>query len=731
MAVFKCKICGGTLEIDKSQSVAICEYCGTKQTLPKLDDEHRANLYDRANHFRRNNDFDKAMEIYESILNEDNTDAEAYWSILLCRYGIEYVEDFPTHKRIPTVNRAQFTSIFDDENYKSAIANADNRQREVYEAEATAINEIQKSILAISQKESPFDVFICYKETDNNGRRTLDSVLAAELYHELTRDGFKVFFSRITLEDKLGIDYEPYIFAALHSAKVMVVVGTRPEHFNAVWVKNEWSRYLALIKSGAKKTLIPAYKDMDPYTLPEEFSHLQAQDMSKLGFMQDLTHGIKKILPDGNTTKKSSSGNNRNTSVETTIDYALLLIEDGHILKAEQLLDRTLIAAPKNPMIYIGKLLIETGTKRQEDLAHYIGDLESYANFQKAIRFAEPQLKVVLEGYARAAKNNKINSIYLQATQIMKSAITAENFIKAKLLFDTIPRHSDAKQLSALCAEKANEAKKEANYQSAVKVMSAKSSNRIEELQKAIAIFNTIIDYKDSRDKIDTCERLICDEKERISNKKKKIKIITFSIIGILLASILVIIICFVTGVIHIHDYDIIDSQKATCEASGYEIKECQICNEIIRSEHKATGHNYADASCTAPKKCKTCGKTSGDALGHKTDGTKCSRCGINTFETITYSGTGSTVKNINLPKGEFRITCTMTSGSGNMTIYLNYGANYDGYLDQEMIFNDYTAGVSEVTVIKGPIDSGTLIINADSNYRGSSGWRIIIESIG
>ena len=78
----------------------------------------------------------------------------------------------------------------------------------------------------------------------------------------------------------------------------MVVLGTKPEYFNAVWVKNEWSRYRALIKNGAKKVLIPAYRDMDPYDLPDEFSHLQALDMSKLGFMQDLIRGIKKIIAD-------------------------------------------------------------------------------------------------------------------------------------------------------------------------------------------------------------------------------------------------------------------------------------------------------------------------------------------------------------------------------------------------------------------------------------------------
>ena len=77
--------------------------------------------------------------------------------------------------------------------------------------------------------------------------------MAQDLYYQLVQEGYKVFFSRITLEDKIGMAYEPYIFAALNSAKVMVVVGTKPEYFNAVWVKNEWSRFLKLIKSNKNK----------------------------------------------------------------------------------------------------------------------------------------------------------------------------------------------------------------------------------------------------------------------------------------------------------------------------------------------------------------------------------------------------------------------------------------------------------------------------------------------
>ena len=127
MSFFKCKMCGGTIEFEQGATVGVCDSCGTKQTLPKLDNERRAQMYDRANHFRRNNEYDKAMGVYEDLLNDDPTDAEAYWSLVLCRYGIEYVEDPATRRQVPTVNRAQYTSIYADEDYKSALTHARRR----------------------------------------------------------------------------------------------------------------------------------------------------------------------------------------------------------------------------------------------------------------------------------------------------------------------------------------------------------------------------------------------------------------------------------------------------------------------------------------------------------------------------------------------------------------------------------------------------------------------------
>ena len=513
MSLFKCKMCGGALEISSGETVAVCEYCGTKQTLPKLDDERKANLYDRANHFRRGNDFDKAAAIYEQILDADTEDAEAYWSLVLCRYGIEYVEDPSSHKRIPTVNRAQFTSIFADEDYKSAIMYADGYQKEIYEQEAKAIDGIQKEILLISQKEEPFDVFICYKETDANGQRTPDTVLANDLYHELTKEGFKVFFSRITLEDKLGTAYEPYIFAALNSAKVMVVVGTKAEYFNAVWVKNEWSRYLALIKNGAKKTLIPAYRDMDPYDLPDEFSHLQAQDMSKLGFMQDLIRGIKKIVQADEpkaTVVKETVVTSGGASVAPLLRRAFIFLEDKDWESADDYCEKVLDLEPENAEAYLGKLLAEKHVKNAEDLQNLANPFDYSSNYEKIMRFGSKEIKKRIKGYNQFIidRNEKeeLEEKYTAAVNAMDKASKKADFIAASERFKEISDYKDSAMLYEKCLVDAETARKREIYNKAVELMRSGEKNLVvTNIEKAVTCFEQIIGYEDADHKIVEC----------------------------------------------------------------------------------------------------------------------------------------------------------------------------------------------------------------------------------
>lgn len=393
MAILKCKMCGGDLSVTEGMKIVECDFCGTTQTVPNADDEKKTNLFNRANRLRIASEFDRAAGIYESIIAEFPNEAEAYWGLCLCKYGIEYVDDPKTAEKIPTCHRTSFESIFNDSNYNQAISYSDPVAKGVYESEAKAIDVLQKDILSIVNKEKPFDVFICYKETDDLGNRTVDSVLAQDIYDHLTDRGFKVFFARITLEDKLGQEYEPYIFAALNSAKVMLTIGTNSEYYNAVWVKNEWSRFLSLMHNDRSKTLVPCYRDVDPYDMPPEFKNLQGQDMGKLGFIQDLTRGITKIIRGSD--EKPITTTSAPTGALTKRGYFFL--EDGDFKSADEYFDKALDENPEDSKAYVGKVLAGLHMSDVSEIDDNFVKLYEDKNFERAIRFSSGADKAQLE----------------------------------------------------------------------------------------------------------------------------------------------------------------------------------------------------------------------------------------------------------------------------------------------------------------------------------------------
>ena len=372
MAIIKCKMCGGDLEILEDLSVCECEYCGTKQTVPKADNEKKIKLFERANRLRTACEFDKAAGVYESIVADYDDEAEAYWGLILCNFGIEYVDDPASGNKVPTCHRSSFDSLMDDPNFDMVMECADPVARRVYRDEAKQIEELRKRIIEVSSQEEPYDIFISYKELDDEGQRTLDSVIAQDIFSALTGKGYRVFFSRISLEDKLGIEYEPYIFAALNSAKVMLVVGTDYDYFNAVWVKNEWGRFLALIASGQKKTLIPVYKNIDAYDMPKEFRKLAAQDMGKVGAMQDLVRGVEKLLGKKGTEDSAKNQpalmHSGGPNVHSLLDRGKMALEDEDWDRAKEFFDQVLNMDSHNGEAFLGLAMADGKYRDREAL---------------------------------------------------------------------------------------------------------------------------------------------------------------------------------------------------------------------------------------------------------------------------------------------------------------------------------------------------------------------------
>ena len=295
MVKFKCKMCGYVLNVDENDTTVECEFCASKQTLPKMSAEKRLAYFNKGNDCRRLCDFDKALAYYKKLLEEDNTDPEVYWGILLCKYGVEYKESQQTFMMEPKIHRTQTTSIFDDKYYKLALKYASPEQKEIYEQDAKEISDKQNEVLEAAKTKAPVDVFICYKKLNEYSDTTVDSEIANLIYDELVMYDIKTFATGITLRDK-KTDFEPYIYSALSSAKVMIVIGTKPDYLTDIWVKNEWNRYLKLIKNGEDKILIPVYKDINPEDYPKQFDDFESVNIDNLSNIVKVIKMVKEIF---------------------------------------------------------------------------------------------------------------------------------------------------------------------------------------------------------------------------------------------------------------------------------------------------------------------------------------------------------------------------------------------------------------------------------------------------
>ena len=469
MAIYTCKMCGGQLKAEPGTSICTCDFCSTRQTLPLIDDEQAALMINRAHHFRQLGDFDKAADTYTRLIAADDgngADPDLYWSLVLCRYGIEYVNDPVTRRWIATCHRMQYRSISDDPDYQKAVNKADPLRRMYYEQEAEYIAQIQKRILEISEREEPFDIFLCYKETDTEGNRTQDSVLAQEMYYQLMKEGFKVFFSRITLEGKLGTEYEPYIFAALHSAKTMVVIGTDPAYFDAVWVRNEWSRYLSIMQEEGMRSLIVAYKDMNPYDIPDALSMYPAQDMGKLGFLQDLVRGIRKLahkeeeLADRGRARETIVIT-ENSNVDPLLKRVEMFLEDDDFASAAEYCEKALDILPECSKAYLYLVMARYKYKtverfEQEGLTERV---VADPDFRRMIRFGDEATRARYNDlfYSKLYEESVKCQTWLETIEITGGEVKAEEWLALNQNYRNLNGYMDSAQRGAHVKEKAEE----------------------------------------------------------------------------------------------------------------------------------------------------------------------------------------------------------------------------------------------------------------------------------
>lgn len=380
MGALKCKMCGSNLEIEDSITVCKCEKCGTSQTVPDIEDDKELKLFERAGRLRFNCDFDKAAGIYNTITDSYPEEAEGYWGLILCKYGIEYADN-ASGKKVPVCHRISYDSVMDDEDFELAMENSDSESRAIFREEAKIIEENRKKYIQIAESEQPYDIYISYRAKDDNGDKTAVSEIAGHLYNKLTSAGYRVFLSEAALKGKKRSECEPYIYSALNSANVMLALGTSYDDYNDVWVKNEWNRYLEIAEKNKNKCLIPCYKDVDEYDIPKEFAGLKVCQLGNDDTFNNIMAEIANVVKPESVNQSAPQTEPAEeieleeieiiepVDINKLLDEGFAAIADKNWKEANKLFFQVLDEEPDNSKAYWGQLLVQQECTNAREMA--------------------------------------------------------------------------------------------------------------------------------------------------------------------------------------------------------------------------------------------------------------------------------------------------------------------------------------------------------------------------
>ena len=241
-----CTVCKASIVFLEGQEAKKCRYCHTVNERPQTKREV-SGIYgqlENADDYLHAGDYDSAEELYDYVIRHQPEEPRAYWGKLMCKYGVQSVGDGPAKTILCHFIRDK--SFLAEPDFKKACKYADEKTRAYYEAEGERINTVQMEIRRRCENEKPFDIFLCYKETEpDSGERTKDSERMSELYDNLTAKGYRVFYAHKTLykADISSEKYEAIIYHAIHTARLMIVFASKVFYLNTFWVKSEWTRY--------------------------------------------------------------------------------------------------------------------------------------------------------------------------------------------------------------------------------------------------------------------------------------------------------------------------------------------------------------------------------------------------------------------------------------------------------------------------------------------------------
>ena len=314
----RCKNCGGTLNIDEAQDGVIrCKYCKSlfavhkKETSPEAVTQLKI-----ADNELENNAFDRALTAYKRAAEIDGGEPQAYYGMALARHKVQYLKAVKDEngERVsylqPICYEYEGKRFTEDESYIRALELASDSQREYYKSRGEEIEYIAREFERLSGSGLDYDSFICVKVTDDRtGLKTSDCKDADDIYYYLKRKGYKPFFSETEIGSKSGADYEAHILYALYRAECMIVVCHDERYLETPWVRNEYTRFLNLIRSEQKESdaVTIAFSGRAIERLPGRSGRLQGIDLRRGDSFEKIREYVDSHTPEARARRAEES----------------------------------------------------------------------------------------------------------------------------------------------------------------------------------------------------------------------------------------------------------------------------------------------------------------------------------------------------------------------------------------------------------------------------------------
>lgn len=512
----QCETCRGDFRIDETTHIATCKSCGNQYFFKDDKSDELIDSLNIANEYLHRHDFDNAITHFSGLQKNHLQDPDVAWGLTMSTYGIVWEKDDRSGEIIPTCSRVVKESILDSAAYRIAISECADEQREIYTARARYIDRLQKKIKRDMELEEDFDVFISFKAKNSDGTVTEDSVIARRIYDELTKRGIKTFFSEITLKGRIGDEYEPIIYRALFSCKFFILIATSEENINSVWVKNEWTRFrdraeeehlsnacCTVFKNNHHLLNLPRMFqtqgiDLNKYPAGG-YEIVLADNLSeKLGITkkasidEETFHSMEEKLKRLEKTTQYTSTNKPNNA--SLYDRGMLFLEDGDWVKATTYFEKSLDTNPYHALSYVGLMLSQRHLKNAEDLSKSSALFDNDPNYQKALRYADDDLKKQLLGISNQLKERK----YVTAIQ-NKNTNTIVSLQQAIAQFTKISSYKDSMQQAQECQRIIFEIREDSRRRALKKQFNevneiSGQANSLEQIKKTL--FEHLSDFK-------------------------------------------------------------------------------------------------------------------------------------------------------------------------------------------------------------------------------------------